>query len=348
MRCAPVMLVLFTRQLATMLRSGVSLVDSLHTLADQPEDPNFAAVVEELAARISEGHNLSNSLHRFPRVFSDVYVAMVTIGENTGNLDEALERLAVWKEDDYKLFQKVKGALTYPAFVLSLTLFLTLTLFYTVLPGFLDIFREMKIELPLMTRILIQLTDAVENPGIWVLGIAWLFAMVFWIRTLQQSRKGSAMIFNFLLGIPVLGGMLKQATVSRYAGSAAALLESGLDVSRTLRMAAVASGSPVLRADSDSFISAVEQGEQLSAYMIGRPDLYPESLTQMVLAGEESSSVGPMYERAAAYFEAEVGYRIDTLSAILEPLLLGVLAFIVGFIVIGILVPLYSYLGTLA
>lgn len=347
-RCPGLTLVLFTRQLATMLRSGVPLMVALDTLSYQPDYPNFGEVVSHTAKKIAEGHSFSKTLERFPRVFPRVYLAMVSIGESTGQLDDSLEKLANWQEEDLGMYQRVKGALSYPAFVLCLTFTLTLLLFYTVLPGFIDIFLEMKIELPLMTRILIAITNAVSNPGAWFLLGAWIFGSVAWLRAVWQTEVGSVKLFRIALSVPIVGTILRYATLSRYSGAAGALIESGLELTRTLKMSAEASGSPILRQDSKHLVVAIQEGSLVSTHMGMRPDIYPPSLCQMLLAGEESSQLSEMFYRVSAYYDSEVSYKTDTLGAVLEPLLLGVLALIVGSIVIAVLVPLYSYLGTLA
>lgn len=346
-RCPGIVLVLFTRQMATMLKAGVPIMDCLDTLSHQPEHPNFGEVISTLAKRLGEGHSFSKSLSLFPRIFPRVYLAMTAIGESTGQLDEALDKLANWQEDDLKLYQRVKGALTYPAFVLSLTFFLTLALFYTVLPGFIDIFLEMKIELPLMTRILISVTNAVSNPGAWILLGAWIFGLGAWLKAVWKTDVGALRLYRLILSVPMIGNMIHLATLSRYCGSAAALIESGLDLVRTLKMSAEASGSPLLRWDSRKVVTNIQDGFLISTHMEQHPNIYPPSLCQMLLAGEESSQLAEMFGRVASYYDSEVAYKTETLSAVLEPLLLGFLAIIVGSIVIAILVPLYSYLGTL-
>ncbi len=340
--------VLFTRQLAIMLKTGVPIMNALDTLSHQPEQPNFGEVVNTVAERVSQGHHFSSSLAKFPRVFPSVYIAMASIGENTGHLDASLERLADWQEADDRLYRRVKGALTYPAFVFILTCFLTLILFYTVLPNFINIFNEMEIELPAMTKVMIAVTNTVKNPGAWVVGLAVLLGGFAALRDLYRTEAGSVMIFRFLLAIPMIGPMLRLATTSRYAATAAALIDSGVDLPRSLKMSAHASGSPVLIADAKSMVNSIQEGELVSAHMATRPEVYPRTLSQMVAAGEESSHVSDMYARLASYYDTEVEAKIETLGAALEPLLLGFVASIVGFIVLSVLIPLYSYLGTLA
>lgn len=340
-------IILFTRQLAIMLRTGVPMLHALDTLSHQDEYPNFGEVVATVAQKIGEGHSFSATLSKFPRVFSKVYVTMASIGEKTGHLDDSLERLAGWQEKDYTLYQKVRGALTYPCFIMGLSFALTMMLFYWVLPGFLGIFDEMDIELPVMTKIMIRLTNAAKNPGAWILGIAIIGFSITLIRDLYKTEKGAVEIFRFLSAVPMLGTMLTFATISRYCAAVSALLNSGLDLPKTLTLSAHASGSPVLAHDSKGMVQSIMDGEPVSVYMGQRPDIYPMTLIHMVTAGEEASHLPSMFERVAIFYESEVSYKIETLSAALEPLMLGSVALVVGFIVLSIFIPMYSYLGQL-
>lgn len=320
---------------------------ALETLSHQDEDPRFGEVISDCATQVASGHAYSHSLAPFKKVFSRVYVALVTVGERTGQLDDALERLATWQEQDAELIQRVRGALFYPSFVLALTAVLTLLLFYTVMPGFLSIFEELRIELPWPTRVLLFFANVVDNPGTWVFSIP--LALFAWtaLRDVYRLPKGGVAIFRFLLSVPVVGGLLYHSTNARYAATAATLLDSGLDLPRVLRMSGRASGSKVLEFDAESLARNVEEGQMVSQHMAARPEIYPVTLAQMVLAGEESARLDIMLARAADYFDLEMRFRVDGLGAALEPVLIGLIGFIVGFILLALLVPLYTFLGTL-
>lgn len=346
-RCKPALVVLFTRQLATMLRTGVPILHALDTLSHQSENPNFGEVVSTVAERIGHGHTFSSTLSRFPRVFNRVYVTMAAIGERTGQLDESLERLANWQERDFKLFQRVRSALTYPAFVLGLSAFLTLMLFYSVLPGFITVFNDMDMELPLMTRMMVTITNAVKNPGAWLVVMAAVGLGFGAVRDIYKTEKGAMELFRVVLAVPVIGSLLHFATTARYCAAVGALLSAGLDLPKSLNLGAQASGSPVLAWDAKALINNILEGESVASYMVSRPDIYPSTLCQMVAAGEESSHLAPMYERVASFYDQEVNFKIEAFSAALEPLLLGMVASVVGFVVLSIFIPMYSYIGKL-
>ncbi|MGE0494478.1 MAG: type II secretion system F family protein [Vulcanimicrobiota bacterium] len=339
--------VLFTRQLATMLKNGVPLVNSLDTLSLQLEHPQFGEVVASLATQVTQGHMLSQALSRFPRVFSRVYLTMVRIGEETGQLDAVLDRLADWQEADQGLFQKVKSALTYPGVVLVFSLGLGFIVFYTIIPGFIQVLENMKVELPLITRLVFAVANLVRNPGVWLVAIASIGALRLVLRDVYASDKGGQTLFWCALNLPLVGGLLRSATVSRFTTAAAAMLASGVDLMKTMELAALASGNPLLAADGKRLVANLREGQQVYAHMEGRPDLYPNTVTQMVRVGEETSELSMMLARAGAYYDSEVTYRIEALGAALEPLLLAAVSCVVATMVLSIFLPMYGYLAKL-
>lgn len=346
-RCDPLMVVLFTRQLATMFRVGIPFMQALETLSDQNDNSKFGAVVGSLATHLAKGYPFSGALAKFPQVFNRVYVTMVAIGEKTGQLSDCLEQLADWQEGDLGVKQRVIGALRYPCFILALAGLLTLAMFYFVLPQFLVIFEELKVELPATTKLLMQITNAVRNPGFWILLLAAIFLMWALLKDLAKTEQGARRIYRILKLIPVVGPILKFATASRYASAMSALLASGLDLQAAIPLAAHASGNPDLSLDSRTMLQAVLEGETLSEYMETRPDVYPACLTSMIAVGEEASTLPVMYENVATHFENEFEYRVDALGAAIEPLMLTGIAVIIGFIVISIFTPMYSFFGKL-
>lgn len=346
-RVPPRATIIFTRQLAAMLINGVPLVQALDTLSHQAEEPNFGQVVRILAEKISAGHPFSHALNGFPTVFPRIYVTMVSIGEQTGQLDVSLEKLATWAERDFQIQQRIKSALTYPTFVFGLACALTLALFYWVIPGFINIFEDMRIPLPFLTRLVIGTTHAIREPGTWLIALALLGVLGPMFRDFARTPHGSRALFGLALRVPQLGGMLRNGTLARYCGALEALLSSGMDLPRAFKLSGHASGNPLLAADAEELVGAVMEGELASAHMLRHPELYPPGLVQMAIAGEQASRVPEMFARAAAYYEMEAAYQIEALSASLEPLLLAGVSGLVGTIVVAIFLPMYGYLDKL-
>lgn len=339
------LVVIFTRQLASMLASGVPLSQATDTLSHQPDAPVFGEVIRICGERLETGSRFSHCLTFFPRVFPNIYVTMVAIGEETGGLEDALDRLAIWLERDDALRQRLKSAVTYPAFVLSLSVILTLALFYTVMPGFISIFMEMKVELPLITRIVVAITNFLSNPGAVLSGLALLGLGLHFLRRWLLTPQGWLSFFSFALRVPVLGSMLRFGGVARYCAAMEALLETGMDITKSLKMAAAASGNPLIERDSALLVaSVISEGGLVSEHMRYANDVYPATMTNLVASGEETSQLSGMYGRCAAYYDMEMNYKVEALGAALEPLMLFFVSMIVGTIVLSVFLPMYSYI----
>lgn len=346
-RCRDESLIMFTRQLGAMLRTGIPITRCLETLVMQADDEKFKRVVESMFQRVCEGTTMSHSMAQFPRVFTPMYTSMIRIGENTGSLAEALEMLAGWMERDYGLVKKIKSALTYPVFVLGLSFVLTLGLFYYILPGFVRIFDDMRVPLPLITKVMIGITNAIRNPGMWLIGAGVATGLYFWLRDYLASESGKYRFFQLCLMVPVLGPMLRQASLARFCSAMQALLVVGVDLVPSLKLSLTASGSPVMARDAALMANSIMEGMSLSEYMMRRRDIYPSSVIQMLSAGEETSNLDEMFGRLGVFYNEEVNYLIEGFSAVLEPVLLASVALVVGTIVLSVFLPLYGYLGKL-
>lgn len=340
-------LVLFTRQFATMIRSGIPVTFALDTLSHQPENPNLGQVIARVSKLVGEGHKLSHAMSQFPGVFDTTFQAMVAIGEESGQLDNTLERLAGWRERDYQLTRQVKGALSYPLFILSLTAVLTFFLFYSILPNFLEIFEQMKIPLPIFTKVMVAVTKASQNPGVWLVMTALGVAIHGLIREQWKTEPGRLRLFNFVHEIPLAGQLVRITSVSRFAAAVETLMESGLGLQKTVILAGESSGNPIMIVASRELVDRIKDGEQMSDYILTRVDLFPPAFGQYVATGEETSQVSRMMGEASRMFDEEIGYKVDALGAALEPLMLGLVAGIVGFVLLSIFTPLYSHIGSL-
>ena len=340
-------LVIFVRQLAIMLRSGIQVTYALDTLSNQPESKTLGQVVARLSRLIGEGHKLSHAMSFYPGIFDQVFVSMVAIGEESGQLDVTLERLASWRERDFELMRMVKGALSYPCFILALTLTLTFFLFYAILPNFLTIFEEMGVDLPLPTKITMVLTKSAQNPGVWLVVTAIVVAFYGLIREQWKTQEGRIRLFTVIHEIPIAGRLIRLTTISRFAGAIETLLESGLGLQKTLRLGCKSSGSPLIEKASEELIQRARDGEQISDYIMMRVDLFPMAFAQYVATGEETSQVSRMMGQASRMIDEEVHYKVEALGATLEPFLLGMVAGIVAFVLLSIFIPLYDHIGSL-
>lgn len=339
--------VLFCRQLVALLKSGTPLLRALIVLQDQPECEILGAIVSELVHMVETGNSLSRSLKRFPQVFSPIFVTMVEIGENSGQLDRSLERLAGWLEADLGTYQRVRSALSYPIFIALLTFVLTLILFTGVMPAFFGLFADMGSELPLITRVVLMITAAARNPMSWLTAglLAWGGSKL--IRARWAQPQGAAQIYSLLLQLPAVGGLLYHGSCSRYAASMGTMLQEGLPMPRAYELASLASGNPLLAQDARDLVAALNEGVSPARYMRLKPEIYSKLTAQMLQVGEESARLPSMFESAATFHRAEMETRVEMLGAALEPLMMGCVSVVVGTIIFATFLPLYGFLAKL-
>ncbi|MBS2038954.1 type II secretion system F family protein [bacterium] len=347
-RVESMLIVVFTRQLSSMLTSSVPILQSLETLSEQPEDPVFGEVIDSCADKLQQGVSFSAAISRFPLIFPPIYQTMVQIGERTGSLDESLSRLALWLERDVALRQRIRGALTYPGFVIVLASLMALTVFYTIMPTFVSIFEDMQVELPIITQIMLGLTRALRNPPAVLCMLAAAMAAWTAFQGWRKSPSGSLQFYRLCKSIPLIGSMLVFGGVARYCSAMEALLVSGTTLTSALRMAGNACGDPLLQADSAAMVQSVSDGNLLAEHLSKRDDIYPSTLRGMLSIGEETSTLPEMFGRTATYYELEMNFKVEALGAALEPLMLGVVALVVATVILSIFLPLYSSLGQLA
>lgn len=347
LRCPMQEVVLFCRQLQVMLSAGIPLYQALESLAQRDEQPEFGRAIDTVAVKVSQGHRLSRCLRLFPRVFDMVFVSLIAVGEETGQLDKCLDRLSRWKERDLEMRRKLKAAMTYPVLVLVLTVIMTLFLFLYILPGFIDIFSAMGAELPLPTKILVTTTHLAVSPGFWLVVIVLVGTALYHGKKYLQTPQGATRLTLLLLEVPTLGSLLLNASAARLAASVATMLESGMDLTRSFALGAQASGNPALLWDSQRVLQEIRMGSLTSVAIAERPDLYPNNLLQMIRVGEQASDLPAMFQRAAEFHEEETNHLIETLGAALEPVLLAGVAFILGFVLISVFLPLYGHLDKL-
>jgi type IV pilus assembly protein PilC len=330
--------------MSTLLGSGVGILPSLESLAEQPNE-HFRAVVEELHKLIASGVYLSHAMSRFPRVFSKVYTSMIRVGESSGSLVATLDRLSGWLDEEDALMRRVTSALTYPAIVLLSSMAMTLILFYFVMPGFVEIFRELGTELPLVTKVLILITETLTSPIACSLGIVVFGLAAYRISQILETERGQYAAYSVLVQFPLLGETIQLLGVARFCSSLSTMIGAGVSLPLTLRLSCLASGSPIYWAEAENLIGAVSEGETIASYMRSHPQFYPSTLVQMVDVAEESSRLEPLLRQASGFYSDEVRRRLDSLASALEPIMLLVASVGVGVVLLGVFLPLYGFLN---
>ena len=338
---------LFSRQLSSMTVGGVGLLQSLDVLSDQADEPRMAYVSRELSTKLGQGYSFSKAASEYPKVFPPVFYHLLRAGESTGRLVEVINRLADMLEREENLVKRVKGALSYPIFVLVITAVMTLGMFTTVLPGFADFYADFDVPLPLITAVLMTMTSWVQTWWFWIFFIGGIVGITKFIKHSWQILERRLVIFGFLAALPLIGPLIRLSCIARFCWVMELTQEAGLDVVRSVQLSCLASGNPILEVDAKRVMNGITEGEHLSELMFQRPDIYPHLLQQMVMMGEETSQNSEAFGRAAGWFEQEVESRIESFQAALEPILMGLISLVVGVIVTAVFLPLYGLLDKL-
>jgi type IV pilus assembly protein PilC len=335
-------LALFTRQFGTMLRSGISATRCLSVLDDQATNKYFKQVIQSIRRDIESGLSLSASMLRYPNVFSNLYTQMIAAGELGGNLEETLERLADFGEKDLALRGKIKNALMYPGILLVLSLGVIILLVTTVVPTFAGMLNTMNIDLPLPTRMLMGFSSL-------LLGYWWALLLVFggafylFSRYLKSSR-GRIEFNRFTLKVPVLGPLNQKSALSRFTRTLSTLIKAGVPLLQALEITARAVDNAVYEDEILRIRHGVQGGDRIAVQM-GQSKLFPSLVIQMTTAGEESGQLEQMLNKVADFYDQEVDYVVNNLTATLEPLMLVFMGGIIAFIMLALFLPYFSLLG---
>jgi len=334
----------FTRQIATLLRSGIPLAESLGALVEQQTNQRFKAQLSEVRTAVNEGTALADALAKHPKLFDELYVSMVRAGELAGNLDEVLGRLADFLETTQKLKSKVQGAMIYPAIMVVIGTVIITILMVKVIPEITKTFTQQGKTLPINTRFLIALSGFIGRNWLLIAGAVavGIFAFTRW----TMSAAGKPVWHRFVLGLPALGQLARTINVSRFARTLGTMLQSGVPMLRSLDAAKATMGNVLLQRVVDDAKQAVTEGESL-AVTLKKSGQFPSTMLHMIAVGERAGQLEQMLGRVADAYEAEIETKLSRFIALLEPLMLLGMGVAVAFIVISILQPMMD-LGSLS
>lgn len=339
-------LAIFCRQFATMIDAGVSLVRCLAVLEEQTGSARLRQIIQEIQGAVESGETLSRALSRWPRIFSNLFVGLVRAGEIGGVLDETLNRLSTFLEENERLRRKVKSAMTYPVLVLIFATAVVIGLVTFILPQFVQVFKELGIsdELPAPTRLLIQISNFLTTKWYMVIiGAVLLFVSFSQYTRTQIGRRHHDWV---KLKVPIFGALNHKIALARFSRTLSTLLVSGVPILQSLETVAGAVDNEII---SDAILAAraaIREGEQIGD-PLQRSGMFPPMVVQMVAIGEETGSLDNMLSKVADFYESEVDATLASLTAMLEPLLIVTLGVIVGFIVISMFMPLMSAISQL-
>ncbi len=335
-------LVLFTRQLSTMIEAGISLVQALTALYDQCDpkrQKNLRHIISDVTTRVQGGESFHESIAKHPRVFDRLFVSMVKAGEHGGLLAEILDRLAGFLEASARLRKKIKSAMTYPVIVICIAMAITTFLIVKVVPIFGEIFQDFGSKLPAPTQFLIDVSDFMR--GEWYFLVLGVFGTFFSIRTFLRSTRGKQIWDRWKLKLPVFGPLVHKICMSRFARTFAQLIRSGVPILEVLDIVGGASGNHVVEMSIRGVSSDVEKGDNLSVALSKKP-IFPPMMLRMVAAGEATGKIDTMLEKMADFWDEEIEAMLDALTSLIEPMLIVFLGVIVGGIVIAMFLPIFK------
>lgn len=330
---------LFARQLAVMISATVPIVQSLRILVKQTSNINFKIIISEVADEVDGGAKLSQTLARYPTVFSDFFIHMIRSGETTGKLDETLNYLADQQEKDYDLTSKIKGSMTYPVFILSGLVIVGVMMMIFVIPQLTSVLKEGGATLPLSTRLLIGTSNFLKNDW-WVLVILVVGAVIG-ARFIMGTPWGKNKIDRVKMRLPIFGNIFQRIYLVRFSRSLSTLIVSGITLTRSLEIVADVIGNSVYRELTLKTIKEIEDGNSISSVFAQSKDI-PPMLSQMMSVGEQTGKLDFVLDRLANFYARELENSVTNLVSLIEPLILVVMGVAVAMLVVSILLPLYN------
>jgi len=331
---------IFSRQLATMMTAGIPLVQSFDIIGAGHENPAMQKLILAIKADVEGGTSLANALSKHPLHFDDLYVNLVSAGEQAGALETLLDKIATYKEKTEAIKKKVKKALFYPAAVVVVAFIVTAILLIYVIPEFESLFQGFGADLPAFTRMVIDLSNFVRSQG-WIIAVAIAGAISAFIYFKKRSRAMRHFLDRLVLRIPVIGPILNKSAIARYARTLATTFAAGVPLVEALNSVAGATGNIVYEDAVLRMRDEVATGQRLQRAM-ENTDLFPNMVNQMIAVGEESGSLDDMSAKVADFYEEEVDNAVDSMSSLLEPLIMAVLGVLVGGLVIAMYLPIFK------
>ncbi len=343
-RVKPRDVAIFSRQIATMMAAGVPMVQSFEIIAGGQRNVRFKNMLTDVKQNIEGGSALHEALAKYPVQFDELYRNLVRAGESAGVLDTVLDTVATYKERIEAIKSKIKKALFYPAMVLCVAFVVMIILLVFVVPVFQGVFKDAGVALPAFTQMIVNMSEFMQH--YWLLFIAVVVAaIVAMVMAYKRSEKFAHFIDRMSLKIPIIGNILRQSAIARFARTLGVTFRAGVPLVEALDAVAGATGSVVYGQAVRRMRDDVAVGHQLHLAM-NQTQLFPNMVTQMVSIGEESGALDSMLFKVAEFYEEEVNNAVDTLSTLLEPLIMVVIGVLVGGMVVGLYLPIFKLAGT--
>ena len=338
----PRSLQVFSRQFATMIDAGLSVVSSLVILEQQTDDQALAVIIKEVRADVEGGMLLSQAMARHPRVFDRLYISMIEAGEAAGILDTTLDRVALQIEKEMKIRRRVKGAMVYPTVVLCFAILVLIGMLMFLVPVFQGIFSDLGGDLPILTQMVVHASDLVR--GYWFVLFPAMGGAVYGFRRWKKTPAGRQVWDRFKLRVPAgIGKVVQKVAMARFARTLATLVAAGVDIIKALEIAGQTSGNWVVESALADVRAKVHEGVPIAQPLVESP-IFPPLVSQMVKVGEETGELERMLDKIADFYEDEVDASIASLTSIVEPIMMVGVGAIIGIIVISMYLPMFKLL----
>jgi type IV pilus assembly protein PilC len=339
-RINPNDVMVFARQMATMIRAGIPLLQALQVVAESLKKPAMVALVQQMMSDVSSGSSFSDALRRHPKHFDRLFVNLVDAGEQSGALDQMLDRVATYKEKVESLKARVKKALWYPSAVMTIGIAVTMLLLIKVVPEFESMFQSFGAELPALTQMTVTLSELAQR--YWLVALGAVSAAVLLLKiSIQRSPNIAYRMHALLLRLPVIGDIMHKSAIARFSRTLATTFASGVPLVEGLDTAAGATGNKVYERAVVQTRQDVATGQQLH-FAMRMTNRFPPLAIQMVSIGEEAGSLDAMLNRVADYYEEEVDNKVDALTSLMEPVIIVVLGILVGGVVVSMYLPIFD------
>ena len=337
-------LAVFTRQFATMIDAGLPLIQGLDILGSQEPNPTLKKAITKIKGDVESGTTLSNALKRHPKIFSDLYVSLVAAGEMGGMLDTILNRLATYIEKAEKLKSKVKSAMVYPSVVLIISLVVISVLLIFVIPVFEDMFESLGGELPALTQAVVDMSDFLRHYILHILAV--IVALYFAFSKFKSTEKGRVIVDKTLLGLPVLGTLLKKSAVANFTRTLETMTSSGVPILEGLVIVSATAGNKVIEKAILDTKTSISEGKTI-AEPLAKSGIFPPMVTQMISVGESTGALDTMLGKIADFYEDEVDTAVDALTSLIEPLMMVFLGGTIGTMLAAMYLPIFKSAGAI-
>ncbi len=332
-------MVIMSRQLATLVRAGLPIVQSLHEIAEQTENITLANILRTVCADVLAGLTLAGAMQKHPKVFPQTFTTLIMAGENSGTLEQTLESAAVQLDGAAELREKLKSALTYPVMVVVAAVLVVIFMLLFIVPAFSKVYEQLNMTLPAITLLLVNISNVIAHQTIFVVLV--IGGVYYAIRRYTQTKQGKRNLHALLLKLPILGKLLRKIALARFSMTFGSAIKAGVPLIQALGVAGETTGNVILQEAVQKVMEAVNQGSTLHV-PIEQTKQFPSMMTRMIAAGEQSGNLDEMLEEINRFYKRDIEYSVNKLTRMMEPLMTVVVGGLVLFILLALYMPVFS------